>query len=231
VSTRVGTRRPLLRPLAIYGTALLVIGLDQLIKYLVVRELAGRPPFKIIGDFVELRYTTNSGGAFSLLTGAPVFFALMAIVVIGGILYASRRARGLPIAVALGLLLGGAVGNLLDRIFRGDLPLRGEVVDFVKIGIWPLFNLADSCVVVGGILLALLLGRPERSGDRPAEETGPAAGDDAPGAGGDATVPGAPGAGDDATAQNAPGPASRPDPAATGEPDRGTGAEARSRPI
>jgi signal peptidase II len=221
VSARVGTRRRLLRPLAIYGTAVLVIGLDQLIKYLVVRQLAGRPPFRIVGHFVELRYATNSGGAFSLLTGAPVFFALMAIVVIGGILYASRRARGLPIAVALGLLLGGAVGNLLDRIFRGDLPLRGEVVDFVKIGPWPLFNLADSCVVVGGILLALLLGRPERSGDQPAEGTGPGAGD--------AAAPGAPGR--SASRTDTPAPASRPDPAATGEADRGTGAEARSRPI
>ncbi len=222
MSARVGTRRPLLRPLAIYGTALLVIGLDQLIKYLVVRELAGRPPFKIIGNFVELRYATNSGGAFSLFTGAPVFFALMAIVVIGGILYASRRARGLPIAVALGLLLGGAVGNLLDRIFRGDLPLRGEVVDFVKIGIWPLFNLADSCVVVGGIMLALLLGRPERRGDQPAEDSDPGAGDDA-------AAHGAPGAPPSRT--DTPAPASRSDPAATGEHDRGTGAEARSRPI
>jgi signal peptidase II len=217
MSTRVGTRRPLVRLAAIYGTALVVIGLDQLIKYLVVRQLAGSPPFRIIGGFVELRYATNSGGAFSLLTGAPVFFALMAIAVIGGILYASRRARGLPIAVALGLLLGGAVGNLLDRIFRGDVPLRGEVVDFVKIGPWPLFNLADSCVVIGGIMLALLLGRPERSGDeRHEREERPDP------AGGEASKASGP----DAATQ-----ASRPDPAATGEADRGTGAEARSRPI
>jgi signal peptidase II len=222
VSARVGRRRPLVRLAAIYGTAVLVIGLDQLIKYLVVRQLAGRPPFRIIGDVVELRYATNSGGAFSLLTGAPVFFAVMAIVVIGGILYASSRARGLPIAVALGLLLGGAVGNLLDRIFRGDIPLRGEVVDFVKVGPWPLFNLADSCVVVGGILLALLLGRPERSSDEPGGRPDPRAGRDA-------ASPG--------TRAGGASPASRPDTAAagdaarTGDADRGTGAEARSRPI
>jgi signal peptidase II len=164
-------RPGILRTVVLYGTAVLVLGCDQLIKYLVVRHLAGRPPVRLIGDFLELRYATNSGGAFSLLTGAPVFFALMAIVVIAGILYASRHARGLPIAVALGLLLGGAVGNLLDRLLRGDHPLRGEVVDFIKVGPWPLFNLADSCIVIGGILLALLLGRPERgdgtSGRRP----------------------------------------------------------------
>jgi signal peptidase II len=166
--------RPSVRRLAVlYGVAALVIGADQLVKYLVVRHLAGRPPIRLIGDFLELRYATNSGGAFSLLTGAPVFFALMAIVVIGGILYAGGRARALPIALALGLLLGGAVGNLLDRLLRGDQPLHGEVVDFIKVGPWPLFNVADSCIVIGGILLALLLGRSERSaGDEP-ERPGP----------------------------------------------------------
>jgi signal peptidase II len=162
-------RPSVLRLTVLYGTAAVVIAADQLIKYLVVRNLAGRPPVRLIGDFLQFRYATNSGGAFSLLTGAPVFFALMAIAVIGGILYASGRARGLPIAVALGLLLGGAVGNVLDRLFRGDQPLRGEVVDFIKVGPWPVFNLADSCIVVGGILLALLLGRSERGGgERPA---------------------------------------------------------------
>jgi signal peptidase II len=155
--------RPPARRLAVYGTAALVLAADQLSKYLVVRNLAGGPPLRLIGSLVELRYATNSGGAFSLLTGAPLFFALMAVVVIGGILYAGRRARGLPVQLALGLLLGGAVGNLLDRLLRGDVPLRGEVVDFIKVGWWPVFNLADSCIVVGGLLLALLLGRAERA--------------------------------------------------------------------
>jgi signal peptidase II len=169
-------RPSVLRMLVLYGTAALVVAADQLIKYLVVRHLAGRPPVRLIGDFLQFRYATNSGGAFSLLTGAPVFFALMAIVVIGGILYASGRARGLPIAVSLGLLLGGAVGNLLDRLLRGDQPLRGEVVDFIKVGPWPVFNLADSCIVVGGILLALLLGRPERHGEVEGGRASPPAG-------------------------------------------------------
>jgi len=154
--------RPVARQLALYGTAAVVLGADQLSKYLVVRNLAGGPPVRLIGSVVELRYATNSGGAFSLLTGAPVFFALMAVAVIGGILYAGRRARGLPVQLALGLLLGGAVGNLLDRLLRGEAPLRGEVVDFVKVGWWPVFNLADSCIVIGGLLLAFLLSRAER---------------------------------------------------------------------
>jgi signal peptidase II len=180
------------RTVVLYGTAAVVVGVDQLVKYLVVRHLAGRPPVRLIGDFLQFRYTTNSGGAFSLLTGAPVFFALMAIVVIGGILYAGGRARGLPIAVSLGLLLGGAVGNLLDRLLRGDQPRRGEVVDFIKVGPWPVFNLADSCIVVGGILLALLLGRPERTAGAEGERPGPPAGGSQTATGSDAERDGGP---------------------------------------
>jgi signal peptidase II len=153
---------PTRRVLALYGTAVAVLVLDQLIKYLVVKNLAGRPPVDLIGSFVQLRYTTNSGGAFSLLTGAPLFFGIMAMLIVGGIVYASRRARPLSMLIVLGLILGGALGNLTDRLLRGEGLLRGEVVDFVKVGIWPVFNLADSCVVVGGILLALLMGRAER---------------------------------------------------------------------
>jgi signal peptidase II len=154
------------RVLALYGTAAAVLVVDQLLKHLVVTNLAGRPPLDVIGSFVQFRFTTNSGGAFSLLTGAPLFFGVMAIVIIGGIVYASRRAQPLSMQVALGLILGGALGNLTDRLFRGEGLLRGEVVDFVKVGIWPVFNLADSCIVVGGVLLAILLGRAERNQDQ-----------------------------------------------------------------
>jgi signal peptidase II len=155
------------RVLALYGTAALVLVLDQLTKHLVVTNLAGRPPVDLIGEVVQLRYTTNSGGAFSLLTGAPLFFGITAIVIVGGIIYASRRAQPLSLLVVLGLVLGGALGNLIDRLLRGEGLLRGEVVDFVKVGWWPVFNMADSCVVVGGILLAIFLGRAE-SEQRPA---------------------------------------------------------------
>ena len=162
--------RPAVRAAAVYGTAAAVLAADQLTKYLVVRPLAGRPPVRLVGSFVELRYTTNSGGAFSLLTGAPPFFAVMAIAIVGGIVYAARRTRGVALLVPLGLVLGGALGNLADRLLRDPAPLQGEVVDFVKVGIWPVFNLADSCIVVGGVLLALLLGRAEREERRPQEE-------------------------------------------------------------
>jgi signal peptidase II len=160
------------RVLALYGTAAAVLALDQLTKHLVVAKLAGRPPVNLIGSTVQLRYTTNSGGAFSLLTGAPLFFGVMAIVIIGGIVYTSRRAQPLSMLVVLGLILGGALGNLCDRLFRGDGLLRGEVVDFIRVGVWPVFNLADSCVVVGGLLLALFLGRAERDQDQAAADRG-----------------------------------------------------------
>jgi signal peptidase II len=161
------------RWLALYGTAAAVLALDQLSKRLVVGNLAGRQPVDLIGSFMQLRYTTNSGGAFSLLTGAPLFFGVMAIVIIGGIVYASRRTQPLSMLVVLGLVLGGALGNLSDRLFRGEGMLRGEVVDFVKVGIWPVFNLADSCIVVGGLLLAIFLGRAERDHDRAHADSGP----------------------------------------------------------
>ena len=154
------------RVLALYGTAAAVLVADQLVKYLVVADLAGRPPLDVIGSLVQLHYTTNSGGAFSLLTGAPLFFGIMALVIVGGIVYASRRPQPLSMLVVLGLILGGALGNLTDRLLRGEALLRGEVVDFVKVGIWPVFNLADSCIVVGGLLLAILLGRAERDQDQ-----------------------------------------------------------------
>jgi signal peptidase II len=165
------------RVLALYGTAAAVLALDQLTKQLVVSNLAGRPPVDVIGSFVQLRYTTNSGGAFSLLTGAPLFFGVMAMVIVGGIVYASRRAQPRSMLVALGLILGGALGNLTDRLLRDEGLLRGEVVDFVKVGIWPVFNVADSCVVVGGVLLAILLGRAEREQDQTSADTTPPASD------------------------------------------------------
>lgn len=144
-----------------FAIAALVILLDQITKRLVVEYLAGRPPLHVIGSFVELRYLTNNGGAFSILAGHPVFFALGATVVIAGIVVVAWRIRGRARAIGIGLLLGGATGNLLDRVFRGTSLLHGQVVDFVSIWRWPIFNLADSCIVTGAILLAVLAGRSD----------------------------------------------------------------------
>ena len=94
--------------------------------------------------------------AAELMRTVPPFVTRVAIV--GGVL----QVLGAIAAV----VLGGALGNLSDRLFRGDAVFDGEVVDFVKVGIWPVFNLADSCIVVGGVLLAILLGRAERHQDQ-----------------------------------------------------------------
>ena len=155
----------------VYGTALTVLVADQLSKWLVVERLAGRPPVELIGSFVRLRYTTNTGGAFSLLAGFPLFFGLMAVAVIIAIAVYARRVVSGWVLATLGLLLGGALGNFADRLLRGRGLLDGEVVDFVDIGAWPVFNLADSCITVGAVLLAVLMSRaergPEPAADRP----------------------------------------------------------------
>jgi signal peptidase II len=162
----------------VYGTALVVLVLDQLTKWLVVERLAGREPVRIVGSFVQLRYTTNPGGAFSLLTGFPLFFGIMAIAVMVAIGVYARRTTFAPTLFTLGLLLGGALGNFADRLLRGEGLLDGEVVDFVDVGSFPVFNLADSCISVGGVVLALLLSRAEKQehGEAPAD-TGPRAPD------------------------------------------------------
>jgi signal peptidase II len=86
-------------------------------------------------------------------------YSAIAITVIVVILRTSRRIRSLPWAVTLGLLLGGATGNLVDRIFRWPGPFRGWVVDWIQLPHWPVFNLADSAIVCGGILAVLLSAR------------------------------------------------------------------------
>ena len=141
----------------VYGTAAVVVVLDQLTKWLVVRQLGGGRPLKLLGSFLQLRYTTNSGGAFSLFTGAPLFFALTATVIAGGIVYAARRAEGRALLLALGLLLGGAMGNLGDRLFRGPGPFRGQVVDWLNLPHFPwTFNLADASISCAAVLIAVL---------------------------------------------------------------------------
>jgi signal peptidase II len=132
--------------------------LDRLTKLLAERHLAGRPPVEVIPHVVQLRYATNSGGAFSILAGQPwVFFTASAAVCIA-IVIASPRIRTIAAAVGLGMILGGALGNLTDRIARGP-GISGMVVDFVDFHLWPVFNLADSAIVLGALVVALASAR------------------------------------------------------------------------
>jgi len=152
--TAVARRAPLL-----FAVAAGALVLDKLSKAWVVATLEGRPPIRVIPGILTLTHTTNSGGAFGLGRSAPWVFAGATVLVSTVIVLASRRPMTRLSAVALGLILGGALGNLADRALNGP-GLRGEVTDFIDLQVWPVFNLADSAIVVGAIVLAFAsLGR------------------------------------------------------------------------
>ena len=127
--------------------------MDRVTKLWAERRLVDAP-IEVIDGVLTLRFTTNSGGAFSIGGSTPWIFVTASIVVIGIIVATSFRHRSLLSAAAVGLILGGALGNLTDRAIRGD-GFRGRVVDFIDVHVWPIFNLADTAIVVGAVLLAL----------------------------------------------------------------------------
>jgi signal peptidase II len=139
--------------LLILGTAGMVVLIDRLTKAWAEHTFAVHPR-EVIDGLLTLRFTTNSGGAFSFGDRAPLVFAAAAIVVCAAIAVTAFRARPTLHALALGLILGGALGNLLDRVMRGPR-LSGRVIDFIDPHVWPVFNLADAAIVVGAILLAV----------------------------------------------------------------------------
>jgi len=139
--------------LTVAGT---VYALDVVSKLLVVAKLTPGDPVHVIGSFLQLDYTRNSGAAFSIGWGYTAIFTLIAIGVVFVILRLARRLYSAPWALALGLLLGGAFGNLTDRIARAPGPFRGWVVDFVQFPHFAIFNLADAAITCGGVLMVLL---------------------------------------------------------------------------
>jgi signal peptidase II len=141
------------------AVAVAVLGLDLASKAAVVANLSVHDVIRLLGGFLKLRVDRNPGAAFSFAPGLTIVFSLIAITVVVVILRSSRRIRSLPWAITLGLLLGGATGNLIDRIFRSPGLFRGWVVDWIQVPHWPVFNLADSAIVCGGILAVLLSAR------------------------------------------------------------------------
>jgi signal peptidase II len=133
-----------------------VLAADVVSKVLVVAYLSDTGPVTVVPHVFWLSLTRNSGAAFSVGTGATLLFSLVAVGVVVVIVRAARRLESRSWAVALGLLLGGALGNLSDRLFRAPGPLRGHVVDWLMLPHWPVFNVADSAIVVGGCLVVLL---------------------------------------------------------------------------
>ncbi|TMQ70474.1 MAG: signal peptidase II [Candidatus Eisenbacteria bacterium] len=177
--------------LALISGAVLV--LDLWTKHWATRALAFQEPVEILGPFLRFTYTRNSGVAFGLGAGLPFpyyVFSIAAVIVIVT-LFVRQRVTGLSRQIALALIMGGALGNLIDRL------RFGEVVDFIEIGYgrwhWPVFNVADSAVTIGVILFAITWPRPQGdkrdadtdlvgAGDRSGEEAGslPGRGADGP---------------------------------------------------
>jgi len=172
-------RRP--RTRLLLTLAVLVLLADLVTKLVVVVTITPGENIRLLDGLLYLTYYRNSGAAFSFAEGFTIVFTVIAVAVVVTIVRIARRLYYIGWAVSLGLVLGGAVGNLIDRVFRDPGFLRGEVVDFLSVlgpdgRVWPIFNVADSAIVCGGILGALLALRGidfdgSRSGARSSAET------------------------------------------------------------
>jgi signal peptidase II len=151
--------RPRTRLLLLLAAGILLT--DLVSKLVVVATIEPGEDIRLLGGALYLTQLRNVGAAFSFAEGWTIVFSLVAVVVAVVIVRTARRLHSTGWAVTLGLVLGGAVGNLIDRIFRDPAFLRGGVVDFLSVfgpdgRVWPVFNVADSAIVCGGILGALL---------------------------------------------------------------------------
>ncbi|ANS64628.1 lipoprotein signal peptidase [Streptomyces lincolnensis] len=140
----------------LFGVAAFAYALDLISKMIVVAKLEHHEPIEIIGDWLKFEAIRNAGAAFGFGEAFTVIFTVIAAAVIVVIARLARKLYSLPWAIALGLLLGGALGNLTDRIFRSPGVFEGAVVDFIAPKHFAVFNLADSAIVCGGILIVLL---------------------------------------------------------------------------
>ncbi len=141
--------------------SILAVVVDIVTKQLVITHLREGQPVRVIGGVLYFDLIRNRGAAFSMGTGVTWVFPAIAIVVVGAIAYLSLRLRSVGWAISLGLVVGGALGNLIDRLFRAPAPFRGEVVDFISLFSnsgrgFAIFNFADSCLTIGVILAVLL---------------------------------------------------------------------------
>jgi len=136
--------------------ALLTVALDAATKALVVAHLEGKDSIRLLGGAVTLIVSRNSGAAFSFAQGMTIVFTAVALLVIGYIVRIMPRLRSSWWALTLGLLLGGAIGNLIDRLTRSPGVGRGHVVDFISVPHFASFNVADSAITVGAFLAIVL---------------------------------------------------------------------------
>lgn len=137
-------------------TAMVVLVVDQLSKVWAVAQLEGRAPVELVGTWLRLNFVRNPGAAFSLGGSSTIIVSLLAIVIVVVLLVRARGLGSIWWAIAMGGMVGGALGNLSDRVFRTPGGLRGHVVDFIQLPHWPVFNVADMAVVGSAILMVVL---------------------------------------------------------------------------
>lgn len=142
--------------LVLFAVAVLAYALDLVSKMIVVAKLEHHEPIEIIGDWLQFNAIRNAGAAFGMGEAFTVIFTCIAAAVIVVIVRLARKLYSMPWAIALGMLLGGALGNLTDRIFRAPGVFEGAVVDFIAPKGFAVFNLADSAIVCGGFLIVIL---------------------------------------------------------------------------
>lgn len=150
-----GKRKPLL--LLLLAIIFLVICLDQITKNWADTRLALGRQVNILGSWLKLKLAYNSGAAFSLGSNNGLFITILAITITLVILFFALKVTSPLWIIALGLIGGGALGNIFDRFTRGQSLADGQVVDFISVKSFPIFNLADSCVTVGSVLIFLLI--------------------------------------------------------------------------
>lgn len=170
-----GTRPRSVLLVALFGIAGLVVAVDQVTKQLAIHYLEDRPPIPVIGDLAGFAFYRNPGAAFGMGAGSTWVFALIAMVVLVGILFAGRKLGSRGWALGLGLLLGGLTGNLLDRLFRAPGAFHGAVVDFIDLYFF-ICNVADIAISAAAVVVVVLTFRGigldgRREGEDPAPGT------------------------------------------------------------
>jgi len=149
-----------MRPLRMRGfvIALAVAIVDQATKALAVARLEDQPAISAIPHILNFRFARNSGAAFSMGESFTLVFTLISTLVALAIIFFGGRLQGVN-SILLSLVLGGVSGNLIDRFFRTPGFLHGHVVDWIELPHWPIFNIADSCVVVAALIYVLYSGK------------------------------------------------------------------------
>jgi signal peptidase II len=159
-----GRTAPLRRPatiLAIAAAAIVVV--DQITKAVVVSNMSEGQTIPVIDGVLHWTFVRNPGAAFSLFTQVPWLFTILASLISLWIISQARKLTSLAQAWCFGAILGGALGNLIDRFFRAPGGPSGHVVDMIDLRVWPVFNVADMGVTLGALALVIVSWREERS--------------------------------------------------------------------